>query len=853
MRFILRFLRFLTISLFSLFVLGVLTTAGVYLYVAPDLPAIEVLKDVRLQVPLRVYSRDRKLMAEFGEMKRNPLRYKEINDLMIKAVLAAEDDRFFEHPGVDYQGILRAAYHLIRTGEKGQGGSTITMQVARNFFLSREKTYLRKINEIFLSLKIEQELSKEEVLELYLNVIYLGNRAYGVDSAAQVYYGKNINDLDISQIAMIAGLPKAPSRYNPIVNPERAAIRRNYVLRRMRELNFIDQDTYEAAKAAPVSARHHRLRPEITAPYVAEMVRAYMVEQYGDQAYTAGFRVFTTVEPRLQAAANQAVQKALLEYDQRHGFRGVEGHVDLAELVTAKQIEGLLQGYSVVNELQPALVLEVAEQSATVALASGEQLLLEWSALSWARKYIDENHRGAKLEAASDVLNRGDIVRLRHITDGRSGNKSEAEKTNGWLLSQIPQVEGALVSLNPADGAIKALVGGFNFYQSKFNRVTQAERQPGSNFKPFIYSAALEKGFTAASLINDAPVVFDDPGLEDTWRPENYSGKFFGPTRIRIALTKSRNLVSIRLLREMGIKHAINYAARFGFDSSRLPHNLSLALGSGSVAPMEIARGYATFANGGYRIEPYYIDRIEDAKGKVLLQSEPLVVCSECEQQQATENTAEQTAFAGESKGEDTTIIQAGNASNEVNVNDKDNTAEAGNPATEMKNMAPRIISKQNHYLMVSMMGDVIRYGTGRRALKLGRKDIAGKTGTTNDQRDAWFSGYNRDLVTVSWVGFDKNLPLGSRETGARAALPMWLAYMGEALKGTAESTFEQPPGMVSVRIDPDTGELAQAGQKNAVFEIFREQYAPTRKSGTGTAGEEATRNPGSGIPQQLF
>jgi penicillin-binding protein 1A len=826
MRWFLFVVRYLLIGLFSLFVIGVLVTAGTYLYVAGDLPPIDELKDIRFQVPLKVYSRDEKLIAEFGEKKREPIRIEDTTDLLVKAVLAAEDDRFFEHPGVDYQGILRAAFHLLRTGEKGQGGSTITMQVARNFFLSSEKTYLRKVNEIFLALKIERQLTKQEVLELYLNKIYLGHRSYGFGAAARVYYGKSINELDIAQIAMLAGLPKAPSRYNPIADPERAVLRRNYVLRRMYELEHIDRETFMAARSAPVSATLHGPRRELYAPYVAEMVRADMVQRYGDGAYTAGYQVFTTIDSHLQEAANQAVQQGLLAYDRRHGYRGPEGQVDLPASASSRDWQLALSDKYPVSDLEPALVLQVAEQQATVVQKSGEQLVLDMKALEWARKYLSENRRGAKPKTATEVLNVGDIVRIRQLPDER------------WELAQLPDVEGALVSLKPEDGALQALVGGFNFSQSKFNRAIQAERQPGSGFKPFIYAAALENGFTPASIINDAPVVFEDPGLESTWRPENYSGKFYGPTRLRMALTKSRNLVSIRLLRDIGIVKAIEYARQFGFRPQTLPRNLSLALGSGTVYPIEMARAYCTFANGGFLVEPYFIMRVLDERNEVLFQADPVVPCRECEEKQsATEESTENAAPADAamaSPAETTPAIVA-------------------EPEPAEKRRAPRILSPQMHYLMVSMMRDVILHGTGRRALSLGRRDLAGKTGTTNDQHDAWFSGYNDALVAVSWVGFDRNLPLGSKETGSRAALPMWIAFMEEALKGVPEQSLQMPPGLVTIKIDPDTGEPAAAGQANAVFEVFREENVPRRSTSPGKPLPLPDGPADGGIPDQLF
>jgi penicillin-binding protein 1A len=792
--------------------LTICAVLGVYLLIVPNLPSIESLKDVRFQVPLRVYTRDMKLIAEFGEKKRTPLHYEEVPPLMVKAVLAAEDNRFFEHPGVDYQGLLRAAFYLLRTGEKGQGGSTITMQVARNFFLSREKTYLRKLNEIMLALKIEDELSKEEILELYLNKIYLGNRAYGVGAAAQVYYGLSVDQLNVGQLAMIAGLPKAPSRYNPIVNPDRALTRRNYVLGRMRDLEFISEADYQLAMATPDDARLHGLSREVVAPYVAEMVRAEMVSRYEDNAYSEGFNVITSVDSRLQIAANQAHRSALLDYNTRHAYRGPLSRQELADDSGEEQWMELLREHREINGLLPALVVAVVEQSAVVYEPHRGMLRIDWSGLSWAAP------AGAK--QAADILQRGDVIYIDEVAEDE------------WRLMQVPEVEGALVSLDPHDGAIRALVGGFDFDSSKFNRVTQAERQPGSNFKPFTYSAGLEKGFTPASLINDAPVVFEDEGLEATWRPENYSGRVFGPTRLREALVNSRNLVSIRLLRAMGIRYTIDYVSQFGFDKARLPKDLSLALGSGTVTPLEIVTGYSVFANNGYRVVPYFIDRIEDAEGEVLYRAEPFTVCEWCAEKAKQDSEAEEP-FVGPPTREETPPV----------------------------NIAPRVLTPQNVYLMRSMMQDVIRRGTGRRARALGRSDLAGKTGTTNDQHDAWFSGFASDLVATAWVGFDKPQPLGDRETGGRAALPMWIDYMRVGLAGVPVRSLPQPPGLVTVRIDPETGLLASGNHPKAIFETFRVENVPQQRVETTlapalpTAGGvmAAPASQDSGVPEELF
>ncbi|MGD8311412.1 MAG: penicillin-binding protein 1A [Gammaproteobacteria bacterium] len=731
-----------------------------------------------------MYTRDRKLIAEFGDKRRTPVKIQDVPAGMIHAFLAAEDDRFFEHGGVDVPGLLRAAYDLVRTGEKRRGASTITMQVARNFFLSREKTYLRKLTEILLALKIERALSKQEILELYLNKIYLGHRAYGVQAASQVYYGMGINELSTARMAMIAALPKAPSRVNPISDPVAAIERRNYILGRMQSLGYIDAATCKAALAEPDGAGPHRVQAGASADYVAEMVRRDMVDRYGVAVYTSGYEVVTTIDTTRQEAANKALRDDLLAYSRRHGYRGPEAQLTFAA-DDPDSWAGLLADYAVIGGLVPGLVTAVGEKEIEIYTEKQGVIKVSWGGLSWARPYMGVNRLGRSPKQAADIVAAGDIVRLQLQEDG------------SWQLAQLPQVEGALVSLRPDDGAIMALVGGFDFSRSKFNRVTQAQRQPGSSFKPIIYSAALEKGFTTASLINDAPVVFDDPALESTWRPENYSGQFHGPTRLREALYRSRNLVSIRILRTIGADYAAQYAENFGFQADKLPRDLTLALGSASVTPLQMARAYAVLANGGYLIEPYFIHRIHDATGEVIQHADPLVVCPHCPA------ALEGISAAGEQ---------------------------------ELR-LAGRVLSPQNVWLMTSMMQDVIQRGTGRKARVLGRSDLAGKTGTTNDQMDAWFSGFNRSLVTTAWVGFDKLEPLGRGETGGRAALPMWIDYMRVALDGVKAYKPEPPEGLITVRIDPATGLLARSGQEGAIFETFRKEYVPRQTSDSLTSG----------------
>ncbi len=773
----------ITKILISLFLSGVFLSViglvSLYYFLAPKLPEISELKQTPLQVPLRIFSAENLLIAEYGDKRRIPIEYNDVPQQLIHAFLASEDDRFFEHPGVDYQGLLRAAYSLATTGQKAQGGSTITMQVARNFYLSNEKTYLRKINEIILSLQIEQSLTKEEILTLYLNKIYLGNRAYGVAAASIVYYGRPLNELTLAEFAMIAGLPKAPSRYNPLANPERALIRRNYVLRRMWEVGFISEQDYLTASEAPITSSYHSREVEVYAPFVAEMVRTQLIEMFGEDAYRMGLNVYTTIRGTHQKAANYALQKALLDYDHRHGYRGPLKHIDLANSESLEQINELLSPFETVGPLVPSLVTQVNDKDAQLQLKDIGLVKLTIDDIAWARKKLSTNSRGKKPSAASDVFTVGDVVYLYQDQDKQ------------WQLAQIPEAEAALIAVSPFDGSVTALNGGFEYFQNKFNRVTQSRRQPGSGFKPFLYSAALEKGYTPASIINDAPVVFDDPGLENVWRPENYSGKFYGPTTLRKALINSRNLVSIRLIRDISPSYTADYASKFGFESSQTPRNLSLALGSGNAAPWDMARAYSALANGGYRIEPYVIQHIEDASGEILYQAQPYTVCETCSYQTSDVETE---------------VQQEGQFL-----------------------PAERIMSPQNNYIMNSLLRDVIKYGTGRKALSLGRNDLAGKTGTTNDQVDAWFNGFHPELVAIAWVGFDNPRTLGRYETGGRAALPMWIDFMKVALKDVPDEPLVLPVDMVTVQIDPKTGLRARPTTQGAIYESFRKEYVPTR------------------------
>jgi len=831
----LKLIRLVFIGIFGISVAVGIIAVGLYLYFVPGLPSVSTLKDVELQVPLKVFSRDSKLIAVYGEKRRQPLQIKQYPQPVLQAFLAAEDDRFYQHPGVDYQGLMRAAAELIRTGEIRSGGSTITMQLARNFFLSNEKKYVRKMREIFLALQIEHQLSKDEILELYLNKIYLGNRAYGVGAAADVYYGLDVDELSYSQVAMIAGLPKAPSKYNPIISPGRAVVRRNYVLGRMYKLGFIDNDTYKNSLDAPVTASRHIPRVEVDAPYIGEMARAFIVDTYGTaDAYNKGYRVYTTVDTRLQQAARQALEKGLRDYDKRHGYRGVELKVEdfttaAGEIDTVK-LDETLSELTEIGGLVPGVVTAVSKDDLKVYIGADRNIAIPLQSAEWARPYLNENAMGEVPGDFTKMFVMGDVIRV------------ATEDSKQWSLEQVPEVSGALVSVDPQNGGILALVGGFDYYYSKFNRAVQARRQPGSSFKPFIYSAALDSGYTPASIINDAPVVFEDVALEDTWRPQNYSGKFFGPTRLRVALYKSRNMVSIRLLNDMGRRHAMQHIVKFGFGRERLPYDLTLALGSGAVTPLELAKGYAVFANGGYLIEPYLIERIESDKGEVLFSADALTVCeSDCQQLQ--QQISQEEAITNK-----TTAIEINNVSKQP---------KSSSVLPSELRIASRVLEKENAYQMVSMMQDVIKRGTGTKAKVLSRNDLAGKTGTTNEQHDAWFSGFNGDVVATTWVGFDQDRPLGKREVGGAAALPIWIDYMRTALDGKAENTLQVPQGIVTMRIDPKTGLLVDQDGNQGIQETFREQYIPTTsvEIENQITFQQQDGEPGEviEIPEQLF
>jgi penicillin-binding protein 1A len=807
--------------------LVVLGIAGAFQYLEPELPEAAELRDLRMQLPLTVYSRDGLLIAQIGEQRRIPVSSAEIPQVLVDAFLAAEDDRFFEHPGVDWQGLVRALAANLSAGGVREGGGTITMQLARNTLLTSERTLRRKLNEVFLALRLEHEFTKQEILTQYLNRIFLGQRAYGVGAAAEVYFSKPVGSLTLAEAALIAGLPRSPSRDNPAASVEKAQARRAYVLRRMVETGKIGEAEREAANSVPVSRRIYAPVIELQAPYVAEMVRQDLVERYGAAALTDGYRVTTTIVGDLQAAADTAAWRATLEYDRRHGYRGAVDRIDAALAQDTAAVASALRMHPARGNLQAAVVVSVGAQEATLRARSGTTIDLDWEAMSWARPALEGGGVGRAPKSAADVLEVGQVVYVEPLEDGRS------------RLAQMPTVGAALVALDPSDGAIVALVGGFDFGASKYNRAVQAKRQPGSSFKPFIYSAALEHGFTPATLINDAPIVLQggggDGGAEE-WRPQNNNRRFYGPTPMREGLARSRNLISIRLLRGTGIGPAIRHIEAFGFGPEAMPPNLTLALGTGQVTPLEMARGFAVFANGGWRLTPYFIEKIADSSGTVTFEATPPLACPGCVDSPAadtasaagTSDMATGDAFASDSAGGDA----------------------AGNPAGDvpLERRAPRAISAANAFVMTDMMTDVIQRGTGQRAKALGRRDVAGKTGTTSDHRDAWFVGFNADLVAAAWIGFDQERSLGDNEEGGRTALPMWLYFMQVALKDRPEHRLPEPPGIMRMWVSRETGAPASAGSPGSIFEVFLDRFPPQAgSSGFGTEVDaESVRLPAS-------
>ncbi len=810
---------------------------GAWYYVEPSLPEAETIRDIPLQVPLRVFSRDGRLISEFGERRRILVTYPEIPQHVVQAFISAEDQRFFEHPGIDYRGILRALVRFLQTGDaSGGGGSTLTQQLARDYFLTRDQTIARKLNEAFLAWKIEQEFTKEQIMALFLNKMFFGQRAYGVAASAQVFFNKNLADVNVAEAATLAGILPAPSRYNPVTSARNATVRRGYVLGRMLALGYIDQAQHDEANEFPMESRLHGAAVEVNAPYVAEMVRAEMQRRYGDAYSTDGYQVVTSIDSQLQEAANYALRNGLLGFTRRRGFRmpDPEERVDLSEELLATPVEEWpdeifdpLDRYAP-GGLSLALVTALHEDnSATVMFKDGRSTSLPWAGISWAKPFIDRETTGAEPEAVADVLAVGDVIHVMPTAN------------DSWALAQVPEAQGAIVTVDPHDGGISALTGGFDFTLTKFNRATQAFRQPGSSFKPFIYSAALEHGATPATVILDAPVVVVSSELEAIWRPINYSGRFYGPTRLREALKRSMNLVSVRLLLfETGVGNTVRHLEKFGFGDAALPRNGSLALGGGSASPLDIAQGYAILANGGHAVRPYVIDAIYGPEGEPLYRADPAVVCDECT---ATESDDELPFFLND-LGSDPAISESdGGLDPAVALLQREEMLEAmadvvmtyrpdASQAPELfenVNVAEQAITPQNAFLIQDMMRSVIREGTGRKALTLGRRDLSGKTGTSNDRRDAWFGGFNGDIATVVWVGYDDDLPLGAGEEGGRTALPIWIDFMDIALDGVPEHQMDMPEGIVSQRIDRQTGCPARAGQSNTMFEVFRVGHVP--------------------------
>lgn len=703
---------------------GVLIISFALAMAYPNLPPLDSLTDYRPKIPLRIFSADNVLIGEFGEERRNLVRIKDVPDRMKKAVLAIEDDRFYDHGGVDYFGIIRAAMHNLTSSSK-QGASTITQQVARNFFLSSEQTLKRKIYEILLAWKIEQNLSKDQILEVYMNQIYLGQRAYGFSSAAQIYFGKPLHDLTIAEAAMLAGLPKAPSAYNPVANPKRAHARQQYILLRMYHLGYITEEEYESAKNQVLKIKTDSGEFGVHAEYVAEMTRQLVYDQFKEDTYTRGLNVYTTITKADQDAAYLALRRGVMDYEKRHGYRGPEGYMDIPakkeEADNAIELE--LAEHPDSDDISAAVVLEASPKSVRAVLSSGEEITITGSGLSFATNLLSDK------APPNRRVKRGAIIRV-------------TQDNRAWTITQMPEVESAFVAANTEDGAIRALVGGFDFNRNKFNHVTQAWRQPGSSFKPFIYSASLEKGLSPATIINDSPISFDAGQTGgQAWEPKNYDGKYDGPITMRKGLTKSKNIVSIRILHKIGAKYGQEYTTRFGFDADKNPPYLTLALGAGAVTPLQMAGAYAVFANGGYKVSPYIISKITDSTGKVLSQVNP---------------------------------DRAGDEAN-------------------------RVIDERNAFLMDSIMKDVVKFGTATKALSLKRTDIAGKTGTTNDSFDAWFAGYHPKIVGVAWIGFDQPRNLGNRETGGGLALPIWISYMQKALKDVPTEERPIPEGLLQV------------------------------------------------------
>lgn len=759
----------------------VMVTTSAYLYLSPKLPPAEDYRNVRLVNPLRIYTADDKLIAEFGEVRRDPIKYDDIPPLLIDALIASEDTRFYQHNGVDLKALTRSVLGII-SGNPSGGGSTLTMQLAKNISFEGESPYSRKFKEILLALKIERELNKEEILELYLNRIFFGISAYGVSAASSQFYNKAPIDLSLSEMAMLVALLPAPNTINPLRSEQRAITYRSRVLRRMLELNMISQGQFNEANDAPLTAQRFGVEIEVEAPYIAEMVRLEMESRYGDLAITDGFEVYTSINSQTQELANQALTDGLENYDRNHGYRGAENHMRPSN--NGEDVDmwlSILGRTATVGDQQPAFVQQISERSILALLKTGESVTIEWDGIRWAKRFINNSSWTSSPRTADEVVDVGDLVRVSHKYEGR------------WMLSQIPAANGALVSINPNNGAILALTGGYDFYQSNFNRVTQARRQPGSNFKPFLYAAALENGYTAASLINDAPLDRSD------YRPENFSGEFLGPISLKYALTNSKNLVSLRLYDALGDNVVMPYVENFGFNTAEFPRNdLTVAIGSHAVTPMEVAGAYTVFANGGYQVEPYLIERIENFNDGNVYQAQPPFVCKTCEAGFDPENQQLSSLYP-----------------------------------------APRVIDEDVAYIMNTMLRSVVTNGSGRRINReIGRADLAGKTGTTNDNFDLWFSGFNGDMVTTVFVGFDNPQTLGRDEQAATVAVPIWIDFMEDALSEMPINSMPQPDGIVTIRVNPETGFRAQANETGAIFEVFREENQPLEDVESGALND---------------
>lgn len=793
----------------ALFCLGLVSGAVLVLSINQDLPDYREIKSIELKIPLRVFSADQSLIAEFGDERRKPLESEQIPNLLVQAITASEDADFYNHGGIDLFGIARALITNLRSGDTQQGASTITQQVARNFFLSRDKTYYRKIREILLAIRLEQILTKDEILRLYVNKIFLGHRSYGFGAAAEVYYGQQIEDLNLAQIAMLAGLPKAPSAYNPIANPERALIRRNYVLGRMRALEMITQAEFDEAVEETVSAQKHQRKINVEAHYIAEMVRSSLIEEMGDHAYWAGYNVYTTIDPALQAKAQHSLREGIDRYERRHGYRGALANHPQS-LWQETPVQEYLKEFPRVGSLFPALVKKVSKSRLLVESPDALALELDLEESSWVKRaFVDTNRRSEPRSSFTQIYEVGDLIYLKNIG---------SEEDQQIRVAQVPEVAGSILSIEPGSGALKALVGGYDFFHNKYNRAVQAIRQPGSNIKPFIYSASLDKGYSPASQISGAPIVVRDEVNNTVWRPQNYSGEFFGPTRMRLALSKSMNLVSIRLLRAIGIPYASEYLARFGLPMNRFSQTLTMALGSGGTTPMEVARAYNALANGGYLVEPFFISHITDRHGDIVYQHKAALLCDECYVPIQTDDQLETLEAAnGRPEGEGQT---------KAPQDEQEPIDDVIDDILSMHEsdfyLAPRVMSRANHFQTVSMLQDVIQAGTGRKALALNRTDLAGKTGTTNDYVDAWFSGFNPDLTTTVWIGYDEPKPMGRGEAGSSTALPIWVDFMKFALQDVSDKQWPMPEDIQELWINKQTLALSSEGEPWAIKEYFQ-------------------------------